>query len=1191
MVFDATGNTIIEVDDGGIYRRTSPRANNGDWYSLIGNLRVTEFHSIAYDANLNAMIGGSQDTGTHEQPTPEHSIWRAVTKADGGKVAVDDSDPDESIHYYSTQFFGRFSMRTIDTSDGSYDDDEIDLNVDGGGDFYDDDRKQFYQPFELNAVNPSRMVIGTDTIYESTDRGDHLTVLGNLPDLTGDGLDNDGNQGADEADEYVATTALAYGGYLGAAGNTSVLYVGTNAVRLGLADRVYVRTAGAGMPLPTATPFPGDTVRAIALDPDDWATAYVVDSNRVYQTPDAGLTWNDITGDLTGTVLRSVEVIPAAGFDAIVVGAREGAFITATTTPGQWLEMGTNLPAVPVWDMDYDAGDDMMVSGTLGRGSYILPDASTRVDGEFSGMVWGDVDGDGLFESADGEEGLAGTIVRAFDPVDGVIGNFDDSFAGSDITDASGSYSIDDLVPGEYYLQFEGPTEHAISPMDQGADDTIDSDPDRVTGNTGLLTVLAGGVNTENDAGMIMPDRFEQNDDMAEAADLGVLPGVHIHDLTISRRSGFEDDWYRLELLRPDDVDVSINFTHAFGNLDLEVTDRAGVVLASGNTLTDGEAVSLTGLDAGTYFVRVIGVGQDVNVYDIAMEPGAASSTRVLYVNDDATDNDFYTLAVGDDVNDGLSPEFPKATVQSVLDTRVLNVHDLVVIDTGLYSAGVVIETDDEGAAYAGTPDGSDFAAGTYRWRLNDADFNIIYLITFGGGNSGTGIYADDNAVDRSTNNYFRSNRFPGTSVAIRIDNGEADVIRDNVVTGSGTGTAFDVDGGVSVSIRGNAVSGRTTAIDTYAQSSTIEDNVLSASNNVIFVHGATATAAISGNQISGGTNGIYDYYNAAGVTIFGDNEIFGNTTGIRAENADTVIFGNDIHDNATGVYGRGTFGGSDWTVGQPNEIHDNAIGVATDTTAGTTIRFNRVGRNGVGILADNDVDIHHNVLFRNTDAGLLVDGGNGVDIANNTIYTPSGDGVRLENSSRDVHLANNIIWTEDGYDLNVATDSQVGFESDYNNLFASGTGKIVWWQKPFTDLFDWQVEADYDNHSIGFTVPDPALDDPQFVDLAGDDYHLSDLAGTSIDAGDPASRFDQHRIERRRLRHAVPADTRWGRRRIDGSQRQHPFRRPPSDRFRQHRRRHLHCVRFRVHDVRLARCLQQRRRRHFCRNAHQQFE
>ncbi|MFT7546624.1 MAG: hypothetical protein ACI9VI_000453, partial [Candidatus Azotimanducaceae bacterium] len=38
MVMDANGE-IIQVDDGGIYRLTSPLTNTGDWFSMNGNLQ------------------------------------------------------------------------------------------------------------------------------------------------------------------------------------------------------------------------------------------------------------------------------------------------------------------------------------------------------------------------------------------------------------------------------------------------------------------------------------------------------------------------------------------------------------------------------------------------------------------------------------------------------------------------------------------------------------------------------------------------------------------------------------------------------------------------------------------------------------------------------------------------------------------------------------------------------------------------------------------------------------------------------------------------------------------------------------------------------------------------------------------------------------------------------------------------
>jgi hypothetical protein len=100
MTFDANRN-LIEVGDGGVVRRIRPGNNTGDWFSINGNIQVTEFHSIAYDSNFNIIIGGTQDTGTPEQSAPGSTTWDTLAAADGGKVAVDDSVPGTSVRYFS----------------------------------------------------------------------------------------------------------------------------------------------------------------------------------------------------------------------------------------------------------------------------------------------------------------------------------------------------------------------------------------------------------------------------------------------------------------------------------------------------------------------------------------------------------------------------------------------------------------------------------------------------------------------------------------------------------------------------------------------------------------------------------------------------------------------------------------------------------------------------------------------------------------------------------------------------------------------------------------------------------------------------------------------------------------------------------------------------------------------------------
>ncbi len=255
---------------------------------------------------------------------------------------------------------------------------------------------------------------------------------------------------------------------------------------------------------------------------------------------------------------------------------------------------------------------------------------------------------------------------------------------------------------------------------------------------------------------------------------------------------------------------------------------------------------------------------------------------------------------------------------------------------------------------------------------------------------------------------------------------------------------------------------------------------------------------------------GIYVVYGNSSGSVSG-NIVTGYTgTGIYV-NDGSAIYDNTVYGNGTGICAWGTIGGANWSAGQPNDVYDNSVGIQAE--GGSEVRFNLIHGNSTGILVSyvGSVTIDHNVIYRNTGQGILAHDSS-LSVVSNTIYTPSGDGVWFDNGSSNETLENNIIWTDGGYDIYVATDSQAGFSSDYNNLFTTGTGTLVWFQKPFTDLFDWQTESGYDRHSIGYTAPDGVAnlqDNPQFVDLADDNYHLTDLVSTSIAAGDPSSPFN----------------------------------------------------------------------------------
>ncbi len=103
-------------------------------------------------------------------------------------------------------------------------------------------------------------------------------------------------------------------------------------------------------------------------------------------------------------------------------------------------------------------------------------------------------------------------------------------------TNANGYYTFTNLVPGTYALKFPPSLKKrnldALSPQDQGNDDTIDSDPDPVTGQTVTFTLSAGQQITTWDAGYTTLDTiymFVNQDNNLDGIVDGSPTNVKVH--------------------------------------------------------------------------------------------------------------------------------------------------------------------------------------------------------------------------------------------------------------------------------------------------------------------------------------------------------------------------------------------------------------------------------------------------------------------------------------------------------------------------------------------------------------------------------------------------------------------------------------------------------------------------------------
>ncbi len=359
MAFDAAGR-LIEVDDGGIYVRTSPRNNSGDWFSLNGNLQIAEIHDIAYDSVSNVAIAGAQDIGVSEQTENGSLVWREVTGGDGGDVVVDEAslaDLNQSYRYSSGAYLEDFQRRTVDADNDVIETVSPALVVLGTANqtFAQIDGGQYKTPIAVNAADPSRIVIGgTTSVFESLDRGETLTNLGVAANAN----------------------AIIYGGYRDGVANPDAMWVASDA-------GLFVRTAaGAGF----LQVIIGEVVD-IAVDPTDWQRVAVViklgPRSLVFMSTDFD-SFN-LIGDFNNVDLRAVEYFNSGTTDVVVVAGSNGVYYSTTIDSlGTWSPLGEDLPNAPVYDIEYDVQDNILVVGTLGRGAWQFEDPRTEIFGELA---------------------------------------------------------------------------------------------------------------------------------------------------------------------------------------------------------------------------------------------------------------------------------------------------------------------------------------------------------------------------------------------------------------------------------------------------------------------------------------------------------------------------------------------------------------------------------------------------------------------------------------------------------------------------------------------------------------------------------------------------------------------------------------------------------------------------------------
>jgi hypothetical protein len=347
VTFDPNGK-LVEGNDGGVWRLEDPTPTGPVWKNLNGaGLQITQFVGIALDPTTpNIAWGGSQDNGTEE--FNDGVQWNQVLGGDGGFVQVNPIRPTTVFHEF----------QQADAKDGEAGNGFLERSDNGGltwtsktGGINGTDKSRFYIPYAIDPGQPSRLLLGTDRVYESLDNGDSWHVARKIGDTQAPAPEFNGDTVA-----FVAAAPT----------DPDVIYASAGA-------RIWVtRDHGSDWTIasPTFSSFPD-----IFVDPLSSSTLYTVvgDFTGVFKSTDFGATWTDITGDLPRAGSPTLSILKDPISNDLYVGTDHGVWVSSNG--GQhWVQMGTNFPVVPVRTLDFSAKTGILAAGTFGRGMWeIIP--------------------------------------------------------------------------------------------------------------------------------------------------------------------------------------------------------------------------------------------------------------------------------------------------------------------------------------------------------------------------------------------------------------------------------------------------------------------------------------------------------------------------------------------------------------------------------------------------------------------------------------------------------------------------------------------------------------------------------------------------------------------------------------------------------------------------------------------------